>query len=292
MPRIWDMHVHPYFDEAVQGYGIPFSRLAESLQHSRTAHFSGDSSRPISLQETVEHLDQAGAEGGIVVNVDSVRWGSQVSNAGLAERLRSFAPKLRFFPSVDPNRGPAARRELERSLREDGAIGLKLHPSYQDFFPNDRKLAYPLYEICQAAGVPVLLHSGTCWLHQVPIEQSRPIHLDQVALDFPDLRLILAHGGWPWADELIAVVWRHQHVYMDLSGNLPRFLPAVIWHYANIGAVGRKMLFGSDYPFISPRQWVEAFSAFNEWFYPQENRVETWREGVKERILGQNFVDL
>ncbi|MHB8620990.1 MAG: hypothetical protein ACYDAG_15695, partial [Chloroflexota bacterium] len=71
-----------------------------------------------------------------------------------------------------------------------------------------------------------------------------------------------------------------------------RFLPPTIWHYANIGAVGRKVLFGSDYPFVSPAQWIAGFAGLNEWISPPDNRVEHWRDGVKDRILGQNFADL
>ncbi|SRR5581483_5278250 len=289
---VWDMHVHPYFEEVIGGLGPPFTGLSEALKHSGSAHFAGDALRPISLDQTVGHLDEAGVTGAIVVNVQSARWARPLPNELLADRLRPYAPRLRFFASVDPHAGKAAAYELERTLREDGAIGLKLHPSYQDFAPCDRELAYPLYEICQAHGVPLLLHSGTCWLHHVPIEPSRPIHVDQVALDFPELRIIMAHGGWPWTEELIAVMWRHRHVYVDLSGNLPRFLPPVLWHYANIGALSRKFLFGSDYPYVGPKAWLEGFAALGSWFYPPENRVETWRPGAKERILGRNFLDL
>ena len=293
MAEIWDMHIHPYFDEAIQGLGMPFTSLARELEHRGTTHFQHDARRPISLSEMLSHLDEANINSGIVVNVQSIRWSTApLPNALLADMLRPYAPRLRFFASVDPHQGNAAARELERSLREDGAVGLKLHPSYQDFCPSDRKLAYPLFEICQSFGVPVLLHCGTCWLRGVPIEPSRPIYVDQAALDFPELRLILAHGGWPWTEELIAVMWRHDHVYADLSGNLPRFLSPLLWHYANVGSLGRRFLFGSDYPYISPKAWLAGFAELNEWFYPPEGRMETWREGVKERILGQNFVEL
>ena len=292
MLDIWDMHVHPYFEEAIQGLGLPFTSLAQSVEQAKTAHFAGDSGRAITLEQTIAHMDEADITGAVLVNVQSARWASPLPNALLAEKLRPYASRLRLFASVDPHQGRAAADELERSLLEDGAIGLKLHPSYQNFYPTDRQLAYPLFEICQSFGVPVLLHCGTCWLHRVPIEPSRPVHVDQVALDFPELRIILAHGGWPWTEELIAVMWRHENVYVDLSGNLPRFLPSLLWHYANIGTLGRRMLFGSDYPYISPKAWLAGFADLNEWFYPPENRMETWREGVKERILGQNFADL
>jgi predicted TIM-barrel fold metal-dependent hydrolase len=150
-------------------------------------------------------------------------------------------------------------------LFRSGLIGLKTMPIAQAFFPDDRRF-YPLWEKCAELDVPVLFHMGTTALGSgtpggsgLKIKYSRPIpHLDDVAADFPGVTIIGAHPGWPWEQELLAVALHKSNVYIDLSGWKPRHLPEPVIRHANT-LLQDKFLFGTDYPFLRPANWMEDF---------------------------------
>lgn len=167
----------------------------------------------------------------------------------------------RFVPvaSVDPHKGGAARRELERAVRELGMKGLKVHPQMQAFRPDDQAFE-PLWSTAERLGVPVICHTGTSGIgagapggQGIELERARPIHLDAVAARHPELDIVMAHFGWPWHLEAIAVALHKSNVHMDISGWAPRFLPPEIVHEMK-GRLRNKVLFGSDYPFIAPER--------------------------------------
>lgn len=167
------------------------------------------------------------------------------------------------FVSIDPTRGPEAVREAKR-LVAAGARGLKLHPPLQQFFPND-PIAYPLYEVFAEAKLPVLFHTGHSGIGTgmpggggVRQKYGNPLHIDDVAVDFPDLPIILAHPSFPWQDEAISVCLHKPTVYIDLSGWSPKYFSATLIQYAN-SLLKHKVLFGSDYPLITPDRWMADF---------------------------------
>ncbi len=148
------------------------------------------------------------------------------------------------FASVDPvsdERPP----ELLRRYVDAGVRGLKLYPSYQFYYPNERKV-YPLYEICQEAGLPVLLHIGSSVLPGTRLKYCDPIHLDDVAVDFPRLTIVMAHGGRGFWYDACAFLARHHHnVYIDVAGLVPAQLRR---HFPDLDRLAEKMVFGSDWP--------------------------------------------
>ena len=168
------------------------------------------------------------------------------------------------FARVDPHKGKLAVREA-REWIERGARGFKFHPNTQAFWPNDRR-AYPLYEVIEEAGLPALFHTGHdrhrrghAGRRRHPAEVLQPDGVDDVAADFPDLKIILAHPSFPWQDEALAIAVHKPNVYIDLSGWSPKYFPPNLVRYTNT-LLKHKVLFGSDYPLITPDRWLADFA--------------------------------
>jgi len=172
------------------------------------------------------------------------------------------------FASIDPHKGKMGAREARRLVEEFGVQGFKFHPSTQAFYPYDR-MAYPLYEAIQESGKPALFHTGQTGVgsgmrggYGIKLEYSNPIHLDQVAIDFPDMNIIMAHPSFPWQEEALAVAQHKPNVYIDLSGWSPKYFPPILVRYAN-SLLKHKVLFGSDFPAITPDRWLADFETID-----------------------------
>jgi len=168
------------------------------------------------------------------------------------------------FGTVDPWDSNAVPRV--RELIGLGVKGFKFHPSLQGFEPNDRAF-YPIYEAIAAAGMPALFHTGQTGLgsglpggHRIKLRFSDPMLLDDVAADFPDLTVVMAHPAVPWVDSQIAIASHKANVFVDLSGWSPKYFPPQL-----VSAIGRqlrtKALFGTDHPYISLERWRRDFDA-------------------------------
>ena len=209
----------------------------------------------------------------------------QVSNDVVAEFAASHADIVIAFASIDPTRGPEAVREARRLVRSGAIRGLKLHPPLQQFFPND-PLAYPLYEVFAEAKRPVLFHTGHSGIGTglpggggVRLKYGNPMHIDDVAVDFPELPIIMAHPSFPWQDEAISICLHKPTVYIDLSGWSPKYFSPTLVQYANT-LLKHKVLFGSDYPLITPDRWLADFEKIGI------------RDEVRPLILKENAVRL
>jgi len=167
------------------------------------------------------------------------------------------------FGSVDPWSADPVARVCELT-GDHGVKGFKFHPSLQGFEPNDRRF-YPIYEAIAAAGVPALFHTGQTGLgsglpggHGIKLRYSDPMFLDDVAADFPDLTIVMAHPAVPWVDAQIAIASHKSNCYIDLSGWSPKYFPPQL-----VRAIGRqlrtKVLFGTDYPYITLDRWRRDF---------------------------------
>jgi predicted TIM-barrel fold metal-dependent hydrolase len=170
------------------------------------------------------------------------------------------------FVSVDPTRGTAGVREAERLIATGKVRGFKLHPQTQAFFANDPAI-YPFYEVIEAAKLPIIVHSGHSGMGTgmrggggIRLKYGNPMLLDDVAVDFPDMPIIIAHPSFPWQDEALSVCLHKPQVYIDLSGWSPKYFPPNLIQYANT-QLKHKMLFGSDYPVLTPDRWVKDFAA-------------------------------
>jgi predicted TIM-barrel fold metal-dependent hydrolase len=184
-----------------------------------------------------------------------------VSNADVLAFAAANADVALPFISVDPTRGEEAVREARRLVATGAVRGLKLHPPTQQFFPNDR-LAYPLYEVFAEARLPVLFHTGQTGIGAgmrggggLRLKYGHPMPIDDVAVDFPDLPIVMAHPSFPWQEEAIAVCLHKPQVYIDLSGWSPKYFSPTLVQYANT-LLRQKVLFGSDYPLLTPDRWL------------------------------------
>ena len=162
----------------------------------------------------------------------------------------------------DPRRRGGARSAA--AGRRGRVRGLKLHPPLQQFFPNDR-VAYPLYEVFAEARLPVLFHTGHSGIGTgmpggggIRLKYGHPMPIDDVAVDFPDMPIIMAHPSFPWQDEAISICLHKPQVYIDLSGWSPKYFSPTLVQYANT-LLKHKVLFGSDYPLLTPDRWLADF---------------------------------
>jgi uncharacterized protein len=200
---------------------------------------------------TVDSVSQTGAE-------------PVPDNIEIAELAAEHADVIIPFASIDPARGAAGVRLARRLITEFGVRGFKFHPSTQAFYPNDRA-AYPLYEVIAEHGLVALFHTGQTGVGAgtpggggIRLKYANPVYLDDVAADFPDLDIILAHPSFPWQDEALAVATHKPRVYIDLSGWSPKYFPPLLVRYANT-LLRDKVLFGSDFPAITPDRWIKDF---------------------------------
>jgi predicted TIM-barrel fold metal-dependent hydrolase len=175
-----------------------------------------------------------------------------IGNDYVAEVARNYSDQFIGFASVDPWKGKLAVQEIERAVKELGLRGLKLHPTTQAFFANDPQF-YPLWEKCTDLEIPVLFHSGQTGVGArepggggYKLKYCQPIpYFDDVAADFPELNIILAHPAVPWQEEQLSVALQKKNVYIDLSGWSPNyFRPMLIQDMKSV--VQEKGLVGSD----------------------------------------------
>jgi predicted TIM-barrel fold metal-dependent hydrolase len=199
----------------------------------------------------------------VVFTVDAPKEPRKITNEEVAELANKHSDVAIPFASVDPHREDAADI-ARRLIREHKVKGFKFHPSVQEFFPNDR-LAYPLYEVIAEAKLPALFHTGQTGVGAgtrggggIRLKYSNPMLLDDVAADFPDMPIVLAHPSFPWQEEALSVATHKPQVYIDLSGWSPKYFPPILVQYANT-LLKDKILFGSDYPAIAPEKWMEEF---------------------------------
>ena len=200
----------------------------------------------------------------VVFTVDSPREARKITNEEIAELAQQHGDVAIPFASINPHRGEEGVRAAKRLISDYGVKGFKFHPTVQEFFPNDR-LAYPLYEAIAEARLPALFHTGQTGVGAgtrggsgLRLKYSNPLCLDDVAADFPDMPIILAHPSFPWQEEALSVATHKPQVYIDLSGWSPKYFPPILVQYANT-LLKDKILFGSDYPVLHPEKWVEEF---------------------------------
>ena len=206
---------------------------------------------------------------GVVFSVDAetTTGESPDTNDYVAGIVKDHPGQLVGFATVDPWKMEGAVDELERAVTQLGLRGLKLHPIHQAFQPNDERF-YPLYRKSADLGVPVLIHSGFAAAGLgmpggggLKLKYGAPIPgIDDIAADFPDLTIVMAHPAWPWVEEQIAVALHKPNVYVDLSGWAPRFIPEALVREANT-RLQDKVLFGSDFPYLTPDRWLKGFES-------------------------------
>jgi len=247
--------------------------------------FNLDASRlPESVDELMYEMDLANVSKAVILGQDthatpnaSFRYYT-LRNDYLAELASKSKDRLIPFAGVDPNSGKEGIKELRRATRELGCRGLKIHSSANSVYPNDAKKMYPLYRLCEELEIPILFHTGTTGLGDCEIKYSKPEFLDEVCQTHPDVKVIIAHFGWPWTDVAIAVALRNPNVFIDVSGWRPRYIPQSLLPYLN-GILQDRFVFGTDYPMLKQKEWMDDFNA---------SLKPKLKPGVAEKLLRRN----
>jgi predicted TIM-barrel fold metal-dependent hydrolase len=197
-----------------------------------------------------------------------------------AKYPKAFAGILASLDTNSPDLDKVAK-VAEELLKHPTVKGFKFHPPDQSFYPSDREY-YGIWEVLQAGGKPVMFHVGFTVLGAntdggsgIGLDYGRPIHLDTVARDFPRMKIIAAHPGWPWQEELIGVLTHKKNVYVDTSGYLAEQLPEIFLK-AIRGRLQDKALFGTDFPYVDLEKALASFEATD------------FKGSAKEKILFSN----
>jgi predicted TIM-barrel fold metal-dependent hydrolase len=257
-----DVHVHIEVD----GHG--HLSLDDELIEASAKYFRADHDRTPTLEQIAE-LYRSLNMAAVVFTVDAATATGHpaISSEEIAAKAARHSDVLIPFGSVDPRRADAVARA--RSLVADhGVRGFKFHPSLQAFAPNDTEF-YPLWEAIESLGVPALFHTGQTGIgaglpggRGIKLRLSDPMLLDDVAADFPGLTVILAHPSVPWAASSISIATHKANAYIDLSGWSPKYFPADLVRAAN-SYLQDKVLFGTDYPLLTPERWLRDFEALD-----------------------------
>lgn len=281
--RAIDFHTHaeePCGCHADDGY--------DDLQSAMARYFRAPWAHPPTIDQTAAHY-RAQNTAAVIFPVDAERETGyrRYANEEVAEACARHSDILIPFASIDPARGRMGAREARRLIADHGIRGFKFHPTMQGFYPNDRT-AYPLYEAIAESGLPALFHTGQTGVgagmrggNGMRLKYSNPMHLDDVAVDFPDMPIVLAHPSFPWQDEALAVATHKPNVWIDLSGWRPKYFPPILVRYADT-LLRDRVLFGSDWPMIAPELWLEEFEALP---IKAENRPGILK-GNAARLLG------
>jgi predicted TIM-barrel fold metal-dependent hydrolase len=272
-----DVHVHVETD--THGH---FS-LPDPYIEASSTYFGADHRAP-SIDQIAQYYRQRQTAAVIFsVDIEAATGHPALSNEEIAAAAVAHPDVLIPFASIDPAKGRAGARALRTLIVEHGVRGIKFHPSLQGFAPNDRT-AYPLLEVAQEFGVPALFHTGQTGIGAglpggggIRLGLSNPMLLDDVAVDLPDLTIIMAHPSFPWQDEALAVATHKPNVFIDLSGWSPKYFPPQLIRYANT-LLQDKVLFGSDYPLITPDRWLTDFAALDI------------KDHIRPKILKQNAI--
>ncbi|MFI6481259.1 amidohydrolase family protein [Nonomuraea sp. NPDC050663] len=274
-----DVHTHAEVSATRQ------ESLSEELKSGASGYFGAGQERPTIAEMAAYYRERTMAAVVFTVDAETATGHPPVPNDEVAQTCADHADVLIPFASVDPWKGKVAVAEARRLIAEYGVRGFKFHPNLQGLFPND-PVAYPLYEVLAEAGAIALFHTGQTGIGArvrggggVRLKYSNPMCVDDVAVDFPDLPIILAHPSFPWQDEALAVATHKPLVHIDLSGWSPKYFPPQLVQYAN-SLLQDKVLFGSDYPLISPDRWLADFAAL------------PIKDAVRPKILKENAARL
>jgi len=277
-----DVHTHIEADD--HGH----LSLDDELMEASAKYFKAGQDRTPTIDRVADYYRQRNMAA-VVFTVDaSTELGHPaLSSEEIAQQAAAHSDVLIPFGSVDPRRGAAAVGQARRLVEDHGVLGFKFHPSLQGFAPNDPTYR-PLWEALEELGSVALFHTGQTGIgaglpggRGIKLRYSDPMLLDDVAADFPGLTMILAHPSVPWVDSSISIAGHKANVYLDLSGWSPKYFPPQLVKQAN-SLLRHKVLFGSDYPVLTPDRWMSDFETLE---IKDEIRPLIYKENAL-RILG------
>ncbi len=274
-----DVHTH-----AEVSCWNPFDNYGAEFDEAVDRYF-GSKRRP-TIAETVAYYRERRI--GLVmftVDAESKLGRRRIPNEEVAQAARENPDIMVAFASIDPHKGKMGAREARRLVEEEGVRGFKFHPTVQDFQPFDR-MAWPIYEVIAEHKLPAIFHTGNTGMGAgmrcgggLKIQHSNPMLLEDVAIAFPDMQIVMAHPSWPWQDEALALAVHKPNFWIDLSGWSPKYFPKQLVQYANT-LLKDRVLFGSDFPLLTPERWMK------------DAEVAGFRPEVMPGILKDNAIRL
>lgn len=238
--------------------------LSPELRQAAMRYFKEDAPLP-TADDIAAHYRERNMLA-VVFAVDSALMTGQarIPNSFVVEKAREHSDVLIPFASIDPRRGGDGVAEARDLVAEGSIRGFKFHPNIQQFHPNDR-MAYPLYELIGEAGLVALFHTGHSGIGSglpggggIALKYGNPMAIDDVAVDFPGLSIVMAHPAFPWQDEALSIAMHKPQVAIDLSGWTPKRFPSALVRAISTTLKGQA-LFGSDFPLITPDRWLADF---------------------------------
>jgi len=246
----------------------------DAIRPNRDAFFGGKMNvkdgtlRGITHEEMLRRMDKAGIERSLLiaskVGAKGHRASYHIPYELVADAINLYPDRFLGLAGIDPTEGMAGVRELEKAVRDYGFIGAHGYPHWFELAPDHAKW-YPFYAKCVELDIPIQLQVGQSMLYDPSYRLrsvGRPITLDSVACDFPELKLIGIHVGIPWTEEMIAMAWKHPNVYIGCDAHSPKYWPQSFIHYIN--TYGRdKVLFGTDFPILDFERTRDEINALN-----------------------------
>ncbi|MFN8442418.1 MAG: amidohydrolase family protein [Caldilineaceae bacterium] len=278
---IIDTCVIPPLPSDGTGFADPNSDFAMYHQLYRQQNVVMESIQDDPVGGLLALMDEAGVDVAILPAEDAeMTLGMKTSNEAVAELCAQAPTRLKGMAGIDPHKGMKALRELDHAYHDLGMRSLCLEPWLHKLHANDKRY-YPIYAKCVELDIPVWIHTSVNFAPKLSMEVGRPIYLDEVAGHFPELKIIAGHGGWPWVNELMAILWRHENVFADISAIRPRYVgtPGTGWEtliqYGN-SLLQDKILFGTAWPAQNFKQCVDEVLAL------------PIKDTVKRKWLGEN----
>ena len=220
----------------------------------------------VPLETYLEKMDRARIQRSLLIAVRAgdlrITGSFEIPYARVADICQRYPDRFSGLAGVDPTRGMQGLRDLEYAVKEYGFVGAHLYPHWFGL-PPDHARYYPIYAKCCELEIPIMMQVGHCLRYQrerILPSVGRPITLDQIAIDFPELTLIGIHLGYPWTEEMISVAWKHEHVYIGSDAYAPRHWPESFVHFINTWGKD-KVLFGTDWPVIDPERAITEIEA-------------------------------
>lgn len=286
---IIDFRFTPPTPEGLPRYTSPPKHLQGYAQvfGSRVYGGSNPNVRLMSADELVAYLDRAGVDKALLKTSDNeTTQGKKYPMERLAEYIKGHEDRLIGIAGVDPHKGMRAVRELEWAVKDLGFRGVNLGPYELKLRAND-KLYYPIYAKCVELDIPVLLHTGINFSNELLLDFGNPLYIDEVAVHFPELKIVCVHGGWPWIQEMVAVAWRHKNVYIEISGIRPRYIVKPGTGYEPLLVYGdtilqNQIVWGSNWPQVTPEEGIAGVRSFPL----KEESKQKWLGLNAARLLG------
>ena len=238
-----------------------------------------DARKPQSLEDIVADLDRLGVEMGVITGRDcETTYGSPANNGSVLEFCKKYPNKFVGFWGIDPHKKMAAVYEIVKAVEEHGMKGIAIDP-YLAHIPACEARFYPLYTKCAELGIPVFITMAPPpQVAGALMDYCDPRQVDQVARDFPELTLIMSHGGYPYVNEAIYACMRNANVYMDIS-EYERAPMVDVYVQAMKTSITDKVLFASAHPFIEVADALDAYKHFD---FSDEVRAKIMYENARK----------